>query len=280
VICVKIGIFTNESKDINYSYTKKIVGKLSEFSEVYLYSDMKNIGEGYAFAEKDEFFNKCDVIVSLGGDGTLLRAAHFAAPFSKPVLGVNLGRLGFLTGCESEYFLNEGYKKLSGDFKIQERMMIEAEIVSRNGDKKTVFALNDIVVKRADFARMESIDIHIDNELLGNYLADGVIISTPTGSTAYSLSAGGPIADPQLEAMIITPICPHLLRARPIVVPSSKVISFSKSSGDFSAVAADGQERSTFGDGDRIFIRKSENKAKLIKINDEGFYKLLSKKLK
>ena len=141
VICVKIGVFASEIKDKDFLYTKKITEKLSDFSNVYLHGDMKNIGNGYNFLGKEDFFSECDIIISLGGDGTLLMTAHNAAPYCKPVLGVNLGRLGFLTDCESEYFLEEGYKKLAEDFETEERMMIEAEITSKNHKKMSVFAL-------------------------------------------------------------------------------------------------------------------------------------------
>ena len=160
--------------------------------------------------------------------------------------------------------------------------MIEAEIARSDGSVKRIIALNDIVIKRAEYARMDSIDIFVDSELLGTYLADGVIVSTPTGTTAYSLSAGGPIADPSLDAMIVTPICPHLLRARPIVIPSNKTISVVKPCGvdDISAVSADGQEGFMVYGGDKVLIRKSEYKARLVKIEKNGFYNLLSEKLK
>lgn len=279
---MKIGLVPNGIKDKDYLYTKKIVKKLSEFAEIYIHQKAENSFEKNMCLENDALYSECDIIIALGGDGTLLEVAHNAAPYKKAVLGVNLGRLGFLAGSESGSFFEEEYKKLQSGFEIEERMMIEAKIIHRDGKRETVAALNDIVIKRMDFARMENIDIYIDDELLGNYLADGVIVATPTGTTAYSLSAGGPIADPQLEAMVVTPVCPHLLRARPIVVPSTKIIKVSKplSATDVSAVTADGKEYCVISGGDRVFIKKSDYKTRLVKINENGFYNLLSEKLK
>lgn len=279
---LKIGIVPNEIKDKGFIYTKKIAGKLSEFADVYLHEKVRGIEGMYKIFSKEDLYKNCDVIIALGGDGTLLAVAHDAAHYDKAVLGINLGRLGFLSGSESEQFLKKGYKKLTEEIKIEERMMIEAEILHADGEKETVSALNDIVIKRVDFARMESIDVFIGDELLGNYLSDGIIVSTPTGTTAYSLSAGGPIADPELEAMIVTPVCPHLLRARPIVVPATKTITISKpfDTTDISAVTADGKESCPLNGGDKVLIRKSKLKTRLLKIAENGFYSLLSEKLK
>lgn len=279
---MKIGIIPNSIKDKNFEYTKKAIKKIGEVSEVFVCSDESLNFDGVNILEKDDFYSECDIVITLGGDGTLLRAAHDAALFGKPILGINLGRLGFLTGSESNYFLEEGYKKLAGNFEVQERMMIEAEIIRENGKMKKIIALNDIVVKRAEYARMDSIDIFVDKELLGTYLADGIIVSTPTGTTAYSLSAGGPIADPSLDAMIITPICPHLLRARPMVIPSHKAITVEKPNAveDISAVSADGQEGFMAYGGDKITIKKSNYKTRLVKIEENGFYNLLARKLR
>lgn len=279
---MKTGIIPNRIKDENFEYTSKIAEKLGEISQVYICDEYGCNINGTKKLAKTDFYKECDVVIALGGDGTLLRVANEAALCDKPVLGINLGRLGFLTGSESNYFLEEGYKKLAGEFEIQERMMIEAEFTRNAGEVNKIIALNDIVIKRAEYARMDSIDIFVDDELLGTYLADGVIISTPTGTTAYSLSAGGPIADPSLDAMIVTPICPHLLRARPIVIPSSKTITVSKPCGteDISAVSADGQEGFMINGGNKVTIKKSKYKTKLVKIEKSGFYNLLSEKLK
>lgn len=279
---MKIGIVPNEIKDRDFAYTKKIAKKLSEFAQVYFHEKVCGVIESENIFDKQQLYSVCDIIIALGGDGTLLAVAHDAARFGKAVLGINLGRLGFLTGCESEEFLADGYKKLMGDIETEERMMIEAEILHCDGRVEKVIALNDIVIKRVDFARMESIDVFVGGELLGNYLADGIIVATPTGTTAYSLSAGGPIADPALEAMIVTPVCPHLLRARPIVVPASKAITISKSKdvNDISAVTADGKESCPISGGDTVIIKKSNFKTRLVKINENGFYSLLSEKLK
>lgn len=170
-------------------------------------------------ALKEEEIGKLELVVVGGGDGTILRASHFAAPLGLPILGVNMGRFGFL----AEFTFNQAAQAIEeffrGESRIEERMMLSAEI---NG--KTFYALNDIVLSKGGLSRMLHVETRVGEELLAIYPADGIIVSTPTGSTAYSLSAGGPIIESSLKLIILTPICPHTLSARPLVLKPDEEI--------------------------------------------------------
>lgn len=276
---LKIAVVANFDRSDCFDDIKKITRLLSDSAEVLTNSSCGGF-EGVTNLSEEELYRQCDMVLSLGGDGTLLSVAGKASLYDKPVLGINAGRLGFLTGGEREFFFSEGYKKITEGFETEIRMMLKAEVIS----DKTVneyHALNDIVVARTSFARVGSISVFVDNELLATYPADGVIVATPTGSTAYSLSAGGPVIDPALEAIIITPICPHMLSARTIVVPPGKVISVIKTEGynDECAMTSDGKNGCMLNDGDAVRISRSERSVKLVKISDRTFYKLLKDKL-
>lgn len=279
---MKIAVIPNAAADENFKNTSLICEKLSGFAKIYVSEKYKDFLKGAEFAPENDMFSLCDIVITLGGDGTLLSAAVKAAEYGKPILGVNMGRLGFLTGCEKDDFFKSGYKALeSGEYKTEKRMMIEADIKHLDGTHDSFTALNDITVTRTRFARLGNIEIHIGDEFLGNYFADGVIVSTPTGSTGYSLSAGGPIIDPDLCAMLITPICPHMLHARPIAVPPDKTISLTKTYDDNNdnAVTADGKNGCALCCGETVTIKKSEHMTMLIKLGNGGFYELLRKKL-
>lgn len=215
----------------------------------------------------DSLSGNFDFIFVIGGDGTLLKAARFFA--KTPIFGINLGRLGFLAQAGIADLEIAIDKLCKGDFKIEERMMLE--------DDKGNLALNDFVIKGASVNRTSRFYLSINSKFVCDYLADGLIIATPTGSTAYGLSAGGPVLAPKLDAIAITPICPHTLTARPLVVPSSEdiVISTCDSCPDF-VLAADGQNFRTVKS--KIKIKKSVHCANLALLDDD-FYSVLRKKL-
>lgn len=213
--------------------------------------------------------------IVLGGDGTILKTARYYAPYGVPILGINLGRLGFLSQAKSTQ-VNEAIDlMLKGLFKVEDRMMLSATNSKLN-------ALNDIVIKGDGFSRTSRLYVHINDNIVCDYLADGIIISTPTGSTAYTLSAGGPILSPVLEAMVVVPICPHTMNARPIVIPSSEVISVTSSENKpLLKISADGQETIDLDPNETIEIKKCDYNAKLILLNLEknSFYSVLKEKL-
>lgn len=280
-ILKKVAVIPNERKDLNLISTagllKNLCGRAALFVE-------PKYGSMLPFANimsEDELYRDCDIILVFGGDGTLLYSASKAAPHGKPILGINMGNLGFLTGCEQDYFLEHGCDKILDESKIEERMMIEAKVF-RDGQKLSDhLALNDIAVTRATFSKLVSIAVSVDGEFLDRYIADGLVVSTTTGSTAYSLSAGGPIVDPALEALVITPICPHMLHSRPIVLPPNRIIDIEVC--DFKshecAITVDGHEGALLKSGDIVKIQKSKYVTKLIKLQEAGFYRLLRNKM-
>lgn len=222
-----------------------------------------------------EFDKDVTFSLVLGGDGTILKTARFYARYEVPILGINLGRLGFLSQAKSTQIEEAVGYILKGAFKIENRIMLTA----LNGRMN---ALNDIVIKGDGFSRTSRLYVHINDNIVCDYLADGIIISTPTGSTAYTLSAGGPILTPCLDAMVIVPICPHTMNARPIVIPSSEIVKVTSSQNKpLLRISADGQETFNLGINDSIEIRKSEYSAKLILLNLEknSFYSVLKEKL-
>ncbi len=223
---------------------------------------------------------RADLVIALGGDGTLLHTARLIGPSQIPLLGVNLGGLGFLT----EMTLKELYpvmrKILKGKFGIEERMMIKAVIGKRASRSPELIALNDIVISIGKLARVINLEIYINDEYISTYTADGLIVSTPTGSSAYSLSAGGPLVNPRMKAIILTPICPHALAIRPLVISGEeKVKILVKSDHDEIRLTVDGQESLSLNSGQQIEIKKAPYSLQLIKPEKRSFYEILRRKL-
>ncbi len=223
----------------------------------------------------EEYSQKYTLAIVLGGDGTILRTARYYARYNTPILGINLGRLGFLSQAKSSQ-INEAIGCiLNGSFKIEDRLMLSAMEEKLN-------ALNDIVIKGDGFSRTSRLYVHINDNIVCDYLADGIIISTPTGSTAYTLSAGGPILAPTLDAIVVVPICPHTMNARPIVIPSNEVIKVTSSQNKpLLKISADGQETFAIGINEAIEIKKCSYSARLVLLNLEknSFYSVLKEKL-
>ena len=223
------------------------------------------------FLEPKDF---CDInyILTLGGDGTLLAAARKYAKYNKPILGINLGHLGYLTGAEKNNFLSAINNLLNKNFVLETRSMLSFD------NTKNKFALNDIYIGKSLESRMISYDLFINNNFIDSYKADGLIISTPTGSTAYNLSAGGPIIKSDLPVFVLTPICAHTLYARPIIISQNdKIKIFIKSKLESIKIILDGQE--IFGAHKIINISLAKYFIKIIKFKTQNFYQTLKKKL-
>lgn len=216
----------------------------------------------------DKLRSGADFAFVIGGDGTILKAARFFSEFKTPIFGINLGRLGFLSQASVENLEIAVKSIIASDYKIEKRMMLEM------GEYN---ALNDFVVKGASSSRTSRFSLEINGKFVCEYLADGIIISTPTGSTAYGMAAGGPILSPDVEAISIVPICPHTFSARPIVVSSDDVIKILPCSNNEYKVSADGQV--AFSASSDILIKKSSKKARLALLNDNDFYSVLRNKL-
>jgi NAD+ kinase len=221
-----------------------------------------------------------ELLIVLGGDGTLLSAARASIGRDIPLFAVNLGGLGFLTAIKADDIYNQLEHVLRGDYQVLHRRMLHTELW--RGDRKVAEheALNDIVLTKSDIARMIDLEIYIDRYFVCVYKADGLIVSTPTGSTAYSLSAGGPIMTPTVAALAITPICPHMLTNRPVIVPDESEIQVAVRGAGATHLTIDGQVGENLEPGDRVICRRSEHVISLVHPPDTAFFDVLREKLK
>lgn len=274
-------MIANIEKDPGLEYTRKVISRLKSCAKLYAEEKYKDLLEDVNFAEYDTIFEECDFIISLGGDGTLLSVARSAAVYGKPVLGVNLGHIGFLTGTEREHLFNIPFEEIIENANIDSRMLIHACVVRKGETVWSSSAVNDIVITRRTFSRLTEISVTANGKFVDKYRADGLIISTPAGSTAYSLAAGGPIIEPEVKAITITPICPHMLNTRPIVVSDTVVLeaTIGEMAEHECAISADGQENFMLHGGDVVRIEKSAHTAQLVRLHDKSFYDLLRNKL-
>jgi len=230
---------------------------------------------------REELGAKIDLAIVLGGDGTLLSAARSLAKHNVPILPVNLGALGFLTSVTLDELYPLLEKMVDGGCHTSARMMLDAQVFSEGRSIERKSALNDAVANKGALARMLDFDVFVNHNHVGRYRADGIIVATPTGSTAYSLAAGGPIVDPELDAFVITPICPHMLTNRPLVIPSDARIDL-----DFAAaeepvyVTLDGQTGFQLKAQDRVTITKSEHRVTLVRPPSKTYFEILRSKLR
>jgi NAD+ kinase len=219
------------------------------------------------------------VVVALGGDGTLLRTARNVAASETPILGVNLGSLGFLTESYLEELTPALEQLDSGDYEIEKRLMIQAVATGEGKRKERLLALNDVVIDRDIVSRVIELALYLQDDYVGSFVADGLIVATPTGSTAYSLAAGGPIVTPGLGAFVATPLCPHTLSARPIIFPSNLELKVIASSGSARVkVTADGQVEEEMGPSAEILVSAAPEQVSLVKTHFRSFCKLLRTK--
>ena len=230
---------------------------------------------------REQLAGKVDLLIVLGGDGTILATARSAGEHAVPILPVNLGGLGFLTSVTLEELYPILDQVLQGKNRISERVLLEAEVIRNGKAVERHRALNDAVLNKGALSRMIDLDLHIDGQFVSSYKADGLIISTPTGSTAYSLAAGGPIVYPVVEAFVITPICPHTLTTRPLVIPDTARIEVDFRAGDESVyLTLDGQAGVELKPGDRIAVTKAPNKLRLVRPAKKSYFEILRNKLK
>ena len=232
----------------------------------------------------DDLIAWSDFAVVLGGDGTLLNWAKVLAPAAKPILGVNLGHLGFLTEIEVPELFEAMPKILEGRYTVESRMMLEAKVEPATAvpgqSGPSFLALNEIVVSKGPFARVVNIETSVGGRLVTTYPADGVIVATPTGSTAYSLSAGGPIISPEVDVIIITPVCPHTFFARAVVVSAEETVVLRVVPEHVDTMLTmDGQRGHALSPGDRIIVKKASLSARLIRRRGWNFYEVLKRKL-
>ena len=231
-------------------------------------------------ARKPDLPGQVDVVLVLGGDGTLLSMARMIGDLGVPILGVNLGGLGFLTALTVDELFPALEAYLAGELVIEERMMLAAE-VSRQGERLVEYvALNDMVITKSAMSRIIRLEVAVDGQIATSYRADGLIISTPTGSTAYCLSAGGPIVFPTMDAVVLTPICSHTLTNRPIVLPAAQPISVTLLTDQDVMLTADGQVGFALKPWDTVEIRRAPARTRLLRFPQKHFFSVLRTKLK
>lgn len=225
--------------------------------------------------------SQLDALLTLGGDGTLLRGARVIAPYPVPILGVNLGRLGFLTCCNVDQLSNALMRFARDDYIAEPRMALRARVLDVRGtEREHWIALNDVVLHKGGFARVVGIRVAANGEAVATYAADGIVLSTPTGSTAYSLSAGGPVVFPTLETIVVTPVSAHTLAIRPVILPSSAEVTLNAEDGPAELlVTVDGQVGTTFSTGETLSVRRAEGDVLIIRFPGTTFFSTLRQKL-
>lgn len=251
-------------------------------ADVYVQNEYKPIFKSTKakFENFDKAMSLCDCAIAIGGDGTTLNIAKKAAFLNKSALGINAGRLGFMSGIERDE-LSLLTKLINKEYIIDERAMLKATIEKDGEVLSSHHCLNDIVVSRGNFARLIDVTITCDGRSVSKMRSDGVIISTPTGSTAYSMAAGGPVVSPEADCIIETPICPHSLMDRSIIFSADKelIVTANNDQNNSPIMTVDGQEAFNLTPGCQIHIKKSDITTKLIKLKPENFYEVLNKKI-
>lgn len=265
----KLGIYVNNKKENAIKVTEQILSIADTLG-----FECKVLSGSPKENEKLEFAQDVDGIIVLGGDGTILRIASATAKANKPLLAVNLGHLGFLTEIEVKDLKNALKKVCKGDYKIEERMMLACF-----ADGKELLALNDVCLQRASGKKLLNLDVYAGEEFVDSFSADGVLVSSPTGSTAYSLSAGGPIISPKVSVLLMTPVCAHTLRARPIIFKDDEQLKFVANDEVGFSVVLDGNDISNLKGVKKIEVSRSSVSVKLITFAEKRFFTRLNSKL-
>ena len=278
-----VSIVVNTKKDPDLSVTKKVVSILSKFAECVLISKevLFEAPLCVKFVEQNKLFDNIDAVITIGGDGTILRIAPEISKLGIPVLGINLGRIGFM--AELELSETELVSKLfSSEYMIDSRMMLDVDVI-RDGEKIHSFtALNEVVIMNGSISRMIELELFCNDEFVSQYHADGLILSTPTGSTAYSLSAGGAVIDPSLECILVTPVCAHSFHnSRPMVFSSTAELTVKdiRLSDENTYLTLDGNRNIQLSFGDSVLIKKSQYTTDLVKIKSTRFYNTVYTKI-
>lgn len=281
---MKFGIYANLQKPAVPAAVAELIAWLEEHDIAFVmdsallgYIPSKN--RRRKTASPGKIARNCDVLITFGGDGTMLAAAHLVGNARTPILGINTGRLGFLTEADTHEVIQIVRLLLDGKYSIEERLTLKAEIRRKSGGKKRLCALNDIILDKGSYSRTITFEVHINNEYFHTYVADGLIISTPTGSTAYSLSAGGPLLVPNLGAVVISPICPHSLSVRPVVIPCESEIRLELKTGlRDTSLFADGQLAAPFPPGTKARIVRGDYNVRLVHCMHRSFFETLRSK--
>lgn len=275
---MKIALFPNHIKDKSFEYTKKVIDKLYSLNmEVLLekkYSQWFESKNVFFCESISEMVDLCDIVLTVGGDGTVIHFAKYAAESFKPILGINLGRLGFITGMEKDELFKLDLLA-EKNYKVQHRTMLKVTTLKGKGEE--FFAFNDMVVSRDRLSKIIDFSVYLGENEVCSYRADGLIMSTSTGSTAYSLSAGGPVIDPTLDCMILTPICSHSMFAKPIIFSGNVPVSIKAKKGSEVFLSIDGNNVDMTNCSE-VKIELADKKSNLIMFDNRSFYRRLSEK--
>ncbi len=271
----RILLAVNKDRDKNGEYTKRAKSAFKSHG-----ADVTVISDFFEAGKTVPDIRDIDCICVLGGDGTIIRASGLFKGSGIPILGINIGNIGFLAGAEKDEIEYAAERLVTGDFKVENRMMLDLKV---NDGENHAF-LNDAVITRNGCSRMISVTLSVNGKQLNTVSGDGVIIATPTGSTGYNLSAGGMICVPEAEMTLVTPICPHSVGARGFIATASDVIEAYIPEGRYTedtgmGVTVDGSEFIPLKAGDRVLVRRSDSTTKLVKINDSTFFDTMKKKL-
>lgn len=277
-------IRTNESKDAGFELTNQIVDLLKakgKTVDIEVWDDEKIYGKEESVVFEGE---RPDAVIILGGDGTMLRAARDFVEVEVPLLGINLGTVGYLAEIDKKNVISSLEKLISGDYFIEERMMLEGSVVRDNKAVAFMMGLNDICVLKSQPFRAVNLDVYVNGQFLKTYRADGIVVSTPTGSTGYNLSTGGPIVEPGSDIIVISPIAPHTINSRSIVLSGEDEIMIevkdAKNGGSQDAFAmSDGAHHFELTTGDAVVIRRSDKRTRIIKLNRVSFLEVLQQKM-
>lgn len=278
-----IGIITKRTVAANQEYISELISFLEKKKKKVLFdSNIAPIFSNGEGLKKTELLKECDMVICLGGDGTLLKTARRLDRRKVLILGVNMGNLGFLTESKPDKIFDSLNRIFKGNYVIDRRSLLRVTVYRQKKKINTFLALNDAVINQGTFARLIKLKLEVNQRKMMAFQADGVIIATPTGSTAHSLSAGGPIIHPQIEGMVVTPLCPASMTVRPIIVPHNRQLTISlentRRDGEI-GLTIDGQETFPLEYGDEIKIRKSSRFFHLVRLHGKGYYKMLREKL-
>lgn len=280
---MKIALLPNLTRACALEVTQAVCRCLSELRVSFYFEDsvQNQLPPDFPCLPTEQLLSACDIVIAIGGDGSLIHAAKKAVAYKKPVLGVNAGNLAFMAGMEkNELHLLKDL--IDGNFSIDPRMMLEVscKFAGEEVTKNLGCCLNDVVVARGEQIKLINLDVYADGKHINHYYSDGIILSTPTGSTAYSLSAGGPVVDPKIESILLTPICTHSLFARSLIFESNAEICVKiPENGEDIYISCDGERSERILPGSVLTVKKSKNYADFIRIKNDSFIDVLNSKL-
>ena len=280
---MKFFIIPNMTRENASSVTTETIKELVSLNcDVYMESSLKDAFshcEGITFVESKELLQECDVVVSVGGDGSFINAGKLATENNKPLLCINAGKLAYLACLESDE-LNLLSKVIKKEYITEKRMMLEVSILDKSN--RIIYhsnCINDAVVSRSGVIRIMKLSVSCNNAPLIDYMADGVIVATPTGSTAYSLSAGGPVIEPCVESILLTPVCAHSVFSRSVVLGGDSELEITHNNSGEAILSCDGQSAVLIPEGAKVSVKRSQNYASFIKIKNDTFIDVLNKKI-